>query len=136
MDTEHNITDPDTALGRALLALTRHPNAQTIDDLDEAREALTALADWLDRGGYLPRWPLDGPTMRDTIAATTDSTELVAQVTRVGWMIDAIDRDTDASRRRVLLAVNALRFTCVDCALAIERVNDRLARMRAERKSG
>lgn len=107
--------DPDQALKDALVALTRNPNAQTIVDLDDARESLAALADWIDGGGFLPRWPIDGPDLRAVIAATVDSTELVAQVTRVCWMLDAIDGSPE-SARRVLLAVNALRFTCGDIA--------------------
>ena len=114
MDTN---TDPDAALKRALDALCYTPGpACTIDDLEAAREALARLADWIDGGGYLPRWPIAGPTLRETIAAVSNSTDLIAQVTRVCWMIDAIDRDTSASRYRVLLAVNALRFTCGNIA--------------------
>ena len=107
--------DPDQTLQEALRALTRNPNARTRADLSLAAEALAALAEWIDRGGFLPRWPVNGPSLADVLAATTDSLEIVAQVTRVCWMIDAIDGSPE-SARRVLLAVNALCFTCADIA--------------------
>jgi hypothetical protein len=117
---------PDQTLHNALDALTRSP--LTPADLDDARQALAALADWIDGGGYLPRWPIAGPSIVETVAALADHPALVVQATRVAWMLDAIDGSPEAARR-VLLAVNALRYQCASTAITMTEVDS----MREER---
>ena len=45
--------DPDTALARALEIIRR--DGPDVDDRDELVETLRNLADWIERGGFLPR---------------------------------------------------------------------------------